>query len=119
MSSTDHSIHARDITQSQVSQTMTKCQNLIQEQPPGEMKTLLTQLEKQVTELLAILPEEMREETGKDLKLLVEEATSAKPNRKWYSVSSEGLLDASKYVKDFTGNIAGTIGSLGKLLGMG
>jgi hypothetical protein len=34
-------------------------------------------------------------------------------------VSSEGLLEASAFVKDFTGNIAGTIGSLTKLLGLG
>ncbi|MBK8038885.1 MAG: hypothetical protein IPK22_17395 [Verrucomicrobiaceae bacterium] len=44
--------------------------------------------------------------------------TSTKPNRAWYSVSSEGLLEASKYVKDFTGNIAETLGSLTKLLGL-
>ena len=49
------------------------------------------------------------------LKRLLEEATSEKPKRKWYSVLAEGLMDASKYVKDFTGNIAGTIGQLGKL----
>ncbi len=41
---------------------------------------------------------------------------SAKPNRTLYSVSSDGLLEASKFVNDFTGNIAGTIGSLTKLL---
>jgi hypothetical protein len=114
----DHSIHAHDITSSQVGQTLMNCQNLIQQQAPGELKSLLEKLEQEVKALLPKLPEEKREETAKDLKLLVDEATSTKPNRKWYSVSSDGLLEASNYVKDFTGNIAGTIGSLTKLLGM-
>jgi hypothetical protein len=115
----DHSIHTRDISNSQVGQTLTNCQNMIQHQAPGELKSLLEKLEQEVAELLLKLPEERQEETAKDLKLLVEEATSAKPNRKWYSVSSEGLLEASKYVKDFSGNIAGTLGSVSKVLGLG
>ena len=32
------------------------------------------------------------------------------------SVSAEGLLEASKFVQDFSGNIAGTLGNLGKTL---
>jgi len=48
--------------------------------------------------------------------MLVKQATSEKPNRKWYSVSAEGLLEASKWVKDFSGNIAGTVGQLEKLI---
>ncbi len=118
MNTDDHSIHARDISNSQVGQTLTNCTNMIQQQAPGELKSLLEKLEQEVAELLLKLPEEKREETAKDLKLLVEEATSVKPNRRWYSVSSEGLLEASKYVKDFTGNIAGTLGSLTKVLGL-
>lgn len=43
-------------------------------------------------------------------------ATAATPNRRWYSVSAEGLLEAAKYAKEFTGEIAGTIGQLGKLI---
>jgi hypothetical protein len=31
-------------------------------------------------------------------------------------VSAEGLLEASKWVKDFAGNIAGTIATLGKFI---
>lgn len=46
-------------------------------------------------------------------------ATSTKPNRAWYSVSSAGLLEASEFVKDFSSNIAGTLGSLSKVLGLG
>jgi hypothetical protein len=34
--------------------------------------------------------------------------------RAWYSVSSKGLLEAAKFVKDFSGEIAGTLKNLGK-----
>ena len=43
-------------------------------------------------------------------------ATSAKPKRAWYSVSTGGLLEAAKFVEDFSGNIAGAIKNLGKSL---
>jgi hypothetical protein len=43
-------------------------------------------------------------------------ATGPSPSRQWYSVSAEGLLEASKFAQDFAGNLAGTLGELGKLL---
>jgi hypothetical protein len=66
--------------------------------------------------LIQRLPEDKREDAADNLKLLVDAAVAKEPKRRWYEVSSRGLLDASKFVKDFTGNIAGTIGQLGKLL---
>jgi internalin A len=114
----DHSIHAHDISNSQVGQTLTNCTNMIQQQAPGELKTLLTKLEQEVTELLSRLPEEKQEETAGNLELVTKALTGAKPNRAWYSVSSEGLLEAVKAVKDFSGDIAGTLGNLTKLVGL-
>jgi internalin A len=116
--SIDQSIHIGGDNNGQVAQLMTNCTNMIQNQNVGELKTLLTKLEQEVKALLPKLPEEKREETAKDLKLLVEEVTGGKPNPRWYSVSSKGLLEASEFVKDFTGNIAGTLGSLTKVLGL-
>jgi len=112
-----HDIHARDIINSQVGQTLTNCTNMIQQQAPGERKDLLETLRREVGELISKLPEDKKEEAAGNLELMVKAATSAKPNRAWYSVSAEGLLEASKFVKDFSGNIAGTLGSLGKALG--
>lgn len=111
-------INAHDILNSQVGQGNTNCQKNILEESSGELKALLTQLEQEVTELLLKLPEEKRAKAEKNLTALVAEATSAEPDREWYSVSSNGLLEASKYVKDFSGNIAGTLGSLTKLLNL-
>ncbi|GEP46376.1 COR domain-containing protein [Brevifollis gellanilyticus] len=106
-----------NIINSQVGQTLTNCTNMVQQQAPGELKTLLEKLQQDVKRMMEQLPEEKQEEVAKDLQLLTQEATAQKPNRKWYSVSSEGLLEAANYVKDFSGSIAETIGSLTKLLG--
>jgi len=108
-----------NVVNSQVGQTLTNCTNKIHNQAPGERKDLLEALDRDVRDLIARLPADKTDEApeiAKNLKLLVEEATSAKPNRKWYSVSAEGLLDASKWVKDFAGNISGPILSLGKAI---
>jgi internalin A len=72
-----------------------------------------------VQKLIDSLPEDKKDvasQVAENLEMLVKQATSEKPNRKWYSISAEGLVEASKYVKDFTGNIAGTIKSLGKAI---
>ncbi len=113
----DHSIHiGGNVTNAQVGQTLTNCTNTIQQQQPGERKDLLEQLQKKVEQLIEAVPSEKQEEVAGNLELAVKAVTGAKPNRAWYSVSAEGLMEASKFVKDFSGNIAGTIGSLGKLL---
>lgn len=62
------------------------------------------------------LPDEKKAETVENMEVLVKQATNERPNRKWYSFSAEGLLEAAKSVKDFTGKIAGTIKNLGKAI---
>lgn len=119
--SDDHSIHiGGGVTNSQVGQTLTNCTNIIRQQAPADRKALLEQLDRDVPKLIEALPEEKKDEAVQDYKLLVEQATAAKPNRKWYSVSAAGLVEASKFVKDFSGNIAGTLVNLGtKIFGAG
>ncbi|HKP02932.1 MAG TPA: COR domain-containing protein [Chthoniobacterales bacterium] len=116
----DQSVHiGGDVTNSQIGQTLTNCTNIIQQQAPGERKDLLAELAMQVEQLLKALPAEKQEDApqvAENLEMLVKQATSAKPNRKWYEVSAEGLLEASSFVKDFSGNIAGTLTNLGKTL---
>lgn len=113
----DQSIYiGGNVTNSQVGQTLTNCTNMIQQQAPGERKDLLEELAKQVQQLVKALPQDKQEETASNLELAVKAATSAKPNRAWYSVSAEGLMEASKYVKDFSGNITGTLKNLGQAL---
>ena len=111
----DQSIHMRD-NYGQVGQTLTNCTNMIQQQAPGERKDLLEELAKQVQQLIAALPADKQQKAAGNLELALKAATSAEPDREWYSVSTKGLLEASKWVKDYSGNIAGTIMNLGKLL---
>jgi len=48
------------------------------------------------------------------LKELAEGVTSGTPDRAWYSVSSKGLLEAATFVKNFSGEIAGSLMNLGR-----
>lgn len=116
----DNSINiGGDVVNSQVAHTMEHCTNLVQNQPEGPKRELLEQLQAQVREILQHLPAEKRSEAPtitEELEQLVKQATSERPNRRWYSVSAEGLLEAAGWVKDFSGNILGTLGQLGKLI---
>jgi hypothetical protein len=113
----DHSINiGGNVINSQVGQTLTKCKIMITSQPPGDRRDRLEELQGLAKELIERLPEEKAAEAAENLEILVKQATSEKPNRRWYSVSADGLLEAAKYAKDFTGNIAGTILNLGKSL---
>ncbi|NQT91808.1 MAG: serine/threonine protein kinase [Lentisphaerae bacterium] len=116
MTQYDHSTSIGRDNYGQVGQTLDHCTNMIQQQKPGKQRDLLEALDGEVKELISMLPEEQQEQAAGDLELMLKGATAKTPNRKWYSVSAEGLLEASKWAKDFTGNIAGTIGQLGKLL---
>ena len=62
----------------------------------AELKETLKQLAEAVAAMNAALPAEKAEEAADDLEKLVEEATKDKPNKKWYSVSIEGLIAAAE-----------------------
>ena len=113
----DHSIGKGSInTNTQYGQRLTNCTNMIQQQVPADRKELLEQLDEEVRKLIEALREEQKVPAAKNYDAFVKEATSSKPDRRWYSVSAEGLLEASKWAKDFTGNIAGTLLNLGKTI---
>jgi GTPase SAR1 family protein len=99
-----------------VAAKMENCTNIINQQNNGQRRDLLNAIRREAQELISKLPPDRQEEAADNLELLVKGADEKKPNRRWYSVSAEGLLEASKFVKDFTGNITGTIGQLGKLI---
>lgn len=117
MSTNSHNIIVHgNITNSQVGQTLTNCSQRIRQQAPGELKTLLEELRQNMEQVIAKLPEDKQEEAAENLEMLTKAATAATPNRKWYSVSSEGLLEAANYVKEFSGSVTTTIRNLTKLL---
>jgi small GTP-binding protein len=61
-----------------------------------ELKETLKQLADAVAVMAKELTEEQAAEVSDDLGKLVEEATKPKPNKKWYSVSIEGLIKAAE-----------------------
>jgi len=93
-----------------VAAVMRDCTSIINSQPPGERKELLETLQKQIGELISGPPEEkqqFKKMVADRLKELTEGVASGTPDRAWYSVSSKGLLEAAKYVKDFSAEISG------------
>jgi len=111
----DHSIHiGGNVTNAQVGQTLTNCINMIQQQASGPTKDLLEQLQRDARDLITKLPEDKQTKASSNLELAIKAVTSTPPERPWYDVSAAGLMEAAKYAKDFTGNIAGTLKNLGK-----
>jgi internalin A len=95
---------------------MKDCTSIINNQPPGERKALLETLQKQIGEVISGPSEEkqqFKKMVADRLKELTEGVTTGTPDRAWYSVSSKGLLEAAKFVKDFSGEIGGTLKNLG------
>jgi len=104
---------------SQVGQTLSNCTNMVNQQAPGRKKEVLEALRRDVEELIKRLPAGKVEEApqvAENLEMVIKQATKEKPDRKWYSVSSEGLLDAAGWVEDFSGKIRGTIKNLGGMI---
>jgi internalin A len=94
---------------------MKDCTSIINSQPPSDRKELLESLQKQIGELISGPPEEKQQfkmMVADRLKELTEGVTSGTPDRAWYSVSSKGLLEAARFVKDFSGEIGGTLKNL-------
>jgi hypothetical protein len=64
-----------------------------------ELKETLKQLAEAVAIMNRTAPEEQAEEATDSLEKLVNEATKSKPDRKWYSVSIDGLMKAAENVE--------------------
>lgn len=65
----------------------------------AELKETLKQLAEAVAVMAKSLPSEQATEATDDLSKLVEEATKPAPNKRWYSVSIEGLIRAAENVE--------------------
>jgi hypothetical protein len=88
-------------------------------QSSGVDSSLKQQLEllcKQIDLLLPHLPEEKRGELSQDLSGLVAEATKARPRRKWYELSAQGIVDAAKTCGAVAAPVISTVNALLALL---
>jgi hypothetical protein len=84
---------------------------------PPELKAELTNLTTIVAQMVEKLDKERATEVTRDLKALTEEATSPTPRRKWYELSSAGLLEAATFVGEFAAKLTGSVAAVTKLLG--
>ena len=105
-----------NVVNSQIGQSISNSTNLIQTQPASDRRDWLEQLQGMAKKLMENLPEDKQGEVAENLEILVKQAISETPNRRWYSIAAVGLLDAAKFVKDLSGDIAGPILKLGKAI---
>jgi hypothetical protein len=103
----------------QVAGIMTNCTNMVNQQAPGPKKDAMAALRRDVEELIKRLPDEKKgeaEKVAEDLELAIKQAAKEKPDRPYFSLSAQGLLEAATWVKDCTVNVASTILILGTLI---
>lgn len=100
-----------DNNQQTIANSFNHCAN------PAAAERELAALNKLLAELQSKLPEDKKEEAALHAEKLEEAAKGNEPkSRAWYSISAKGLLEASKWVKDLSGNIGGTLSDLGKAI---
>jgi hypothetical protein len=81
---------------------------------PDELKSLLMALQKETAAVAGQVPAEKGEELAKNVEALTREATSAKPSRKWYELSAEGIKEAVKTVGEVATPILSIVTQLAK-----
>ncbi len=83
-----------------------------------QLKDLLKQLHAQVEEVAKspALDDDARRDLTRDLTTLTSEATAAKPNRKWYELSADGLVEAAKKLGDVAAPVITTVKAVVALL---
>lgn len=96
--------------------TNTVNQTLSQSSAPAEVQELVKTLTKQIEELANKIDPATTQQMGSDVETLSKEIASAKPRRKWYEVSLEGLKEAAEAVGELGKPILQTIKALSPLL---
>jgi hypothetical protein len=96
--------------ENQVSQTVQDSFNT------NELRETLEQLTQAVNAMLPHLSAEEAESAKDDLQRLKDELQKPKPNKKWYSVSIEGLIQAAKNLDELGKPVISLAGKVLKLL---
>jgi len=81
-----------------------------------ELKDTLLQLANAVQTMLPALSTDAAKKAEKNLKKLVEEASEPEPDRQWYEVSIEGLIQAAKNLNELGTPVISLAGKVLKLL---
>ena len=84
-----------------------------------DIKTLLSQLLREVTAISKQVPQNKAGETEtmvRDAEALTKEVTSTKPRRRWYEVSLDGLKQSALNIGEIAKPILDIVGKLRPLL---
>lgn len=93
-----------------VAQSITESFNVAcQSDASQTLKDKLEDLTRVVTEMCKELSEAKQREVAQDLKVLVDEATSKTPRKKWYELSAEGLIDAAKSLGEIAAPVTNAV----------
>jgi hypothetical protein len=96
--------------------TNTVNQNVHQSAAADEVKALVKALASQVTSVAPKVDVANAEQLGKNLEALSKELSAAKPQRKWYEVSLDGLKEAAEAIGELGIPIVQTVAKLTSLL---
>jgi hypothetical protein len=90
--------------------------NVEQSSASSEVKELIKSLASEVTAVGPKIDPALAEQMGKNLEALSKEVNSAKPQKKWYDVSLDGLKEAAQAVGELGAPILQTVSKLIPLL---
>ena len=91
-------------------------QNISKSTESEEVKTLLAQLTKEISNVAEQVPGETVTQLGDDVETLSKETARAQPRREWYEVSLKGLKKAVEAIGELANPIAATLAKLWPLL---
>jgi hypothetical protein len=113
----DHNVISGDFV---VAETIQNSFNRVAESTANdELKELLKQLHEAAVDMTSNLPEKEGREAARDLDAFAREVTSESPRKKWYELSSEGLISAAKTVGEVAAPVISTVTKILALLAVG
>jgi hypothetical protein len=89
---------------------------LVSSNAPNELKDLLKDLSIAVGKMIEALPKDEGKRVARALDTLIDEATSEKPQRRWWEVSIEGVTKAAKSVGEIGKPVLELVGKIVPLL---
>jgi hypothetical protein len=100
-----------------VGQTISNALNRIQtSEATDDLKARLTTVQDLIAQLVKQAPPEVQQKAAKNLDILTKEATAKTPDRAWYEVSANGLIEAGKTVAELAGPISTAVKAVLALL---
>lgn len=105
-----------NVNNSQIGINLDQCSLIINSNDNYELRDGLLRIENLVRKALECVPVSEQEEIADNFKLAVDAVNLPTPNRRWYSVSAGGLVEATKFVKEVSTEMAPALIAIGKFI---